>query len=76
MKEKLDKSKLKKIRMIGYETKNTEVLKAEFAEFSYDNDRIIYQPVIINVEGNTVISDTGFNNIEEAKKCVDNYKNK
>ena len=76
MKEKLDKSKLKKIRMIGYETKNTEVLKAEFAEISYDNDRIIYQPVIINVEGNTVISDTGFYNIEEAKKCVDNYKNK
>lgn len=72
MRYELDKSKLKKIRIIKYQSSNDKVVKSQIKEWDY-NGKSLYEPELIDINDKLIICDTAYTTIEVAKFAIDNY---
>ena len=70
MKQKLDKTKLKKEKHIRYKSENPDVKFAEILIFDYQGEKI-YQPRIIANNGHYMTNGIGFYSMEDAEKAID-----
>jgi hypothetical protein len=72
MRYELDKSKLKKIRIIKYQSFNDKISKSQIKEWDYEG-KPFYQPEFIDINDKLILCDTAYTTIEVAKYAIDNY---